>query len=81
MFLPRLEIAGSVAFKIGVIPAQTILADSIGTGEVTWDEDAGVIAALPPDDPTAGDSGDASQPGAFRQRTVDATGLWGRVVG
>ncbi len=55
VFLPRLEIAGSVAFKIGVVSARTILADSIGTGQEIWDEDAGVIAALPPDDLAAGE--------------------------
>jgi hypothetical protein len=49
-----------------MISAQTILADSIGTGQGMRNEDAGVVAAPPPDDLTACDSVNASQAGAFR---------------
>jgi len=81
VFLPRIEIAGSVAFEIGGISARTILADLIGTGQAIWDEDAGVIVALPPDDLAVGERVNASQAGAFRQSRVDPTGLQGRMVG
>jgi len=64
-----------------VIPAQTILADLIGTGQAIWDEDAGVIATLPPDDLAAGERVNASLAGAFRQSRFDPTGLHGRMVG
>jgi len=66
VFLPRLEIAGSVAFEIGGISARTILVDSNGTGREIWDENAAIVAALPPDDLAAGESVNASLAGAFR---------------
>lgn len=73
--------ACGIAFKIEVISPQTILADLIGTGREISGEDAGVAAALPPDDLTAGESVNASRAGAFRQSTVDPRGLQGRIVG
>ena len=66
VFPPRLEIAGSVALVIGGISARTALVDSNGAERGIWDEDAGVVAAIPPDDPTAGESIKASLAGAFR---------------
>jgi hypothetical protein len=81
VFLPRFEIAGSVAFKTGVISVQTILEDSIGTGRKIWEEDAGVVTALPPDDFAAGESVNVPQAGEFRQATVNPVRLQGRMAG
>jgi hypothetical protein len=40
--------------------------DSNGTGREIWDENAAIVAALPPDDLAAGESVNASLAGAFR---------------
>jgi hypothetical protein len=81
VFLPWLETPGIFASTFVGISAQTMLADSIRARRRIRDENSGVIAALAPDHLAAGETVNASQVGAFRQRKADPTRLRGRAVG
>jgi len=61
VLLPRLEIAGGVVFKVRVVPAQSVLANPMGTRMEVRDDDPGMVAAPAADDLAAGEGIDSPE--------------------
>ncbi len=54
VLLPGFEIASGIVFEVRVIPAQSVFANLIGSRVKVGNNNAGIVAALPPDDIGAG---------------------------
>ena len=61
-----------IVFEVGLIAAQAVIANLAGAWPKIGDEDPGIVAALAPDDFSAGQGIDSAEPGLISRGEISS---------